>query len=132
MALAGFGLDSLIEIGASTVVIWELSGTGEERQQCGLRLIGYAFTALVLYLLIQSTWALATGTVLARSRSGKLNRGRERLAFPFGDCCLGQDRPGKLPCLGHGKASPSGSIAAGAVSEIHEDPCGRMPGITEG
>src|SRR5580704_8200391 len=27
VALAGFGLDSLIEIGASTVVIWELSGT---------------------------------------------------------------------------------------------------------
>jgi hypothetical protein len=30
VALAGFGLDSLIEIGASTVVIWELSGTGQE------------------------------------------------------------------------------------------------------
>ena len=43
VALAGFGLDSLIEIGASTVVIWELSGTGEQRQRRGLRLIGYAF-----------------------------------------------------------------------------------------
>jgi len=42
VALAGFGLDSLIEIGASTVVIWELSGTGEERQRRGLHLIGYA------------------------------------------------------------------------------------------
>lgn len=42
VALAGFALDSLIEIGASTVVIWELSDTGEERQQRGLRLIGYA------------------------------------------------------------------------------------------
>jgi hypothetical protein len=31
VALAGFGLDSLIEIGASTVVIWELSGTGANR-----------------------------------------------------------------------------------------------------
>ncbi|MDY7558490.1 hypothetical protein [Cryobacterium sp. 10C3] len=28
VALVGFGLDSLIEIGASTVVLWELSGTG--------------------------------------------------------------------------------------------------------
>jgi hypothetical protein len=27
VALAGFGLDSLIEVGASVVVIWELSGT---------------------------------------------------------------------------------------------------------
>jgi hypothetical protein len=35
VALAGFALDSLIEIGASTVVIWELSGTGEERQRRG-------------------------------------------------------------------------------------------------
>jgi divalent metal cation (Fe/Co/Zn/Cd) transporter len=61
VALAGFGLDSLIEIGASTVVVWELSGTGEERQRRGLRLIGYAFAALAVYLLIQSTFVLATG-----------------------------------------------------------------------
>ena len=61
VALAGFGLDSLIEIGASIVVIWELSGTGEQRQQRGLRLIGYAFAALAAYLLVQSTVVLATG-----------------------------------------------------------------------
>ena len=39
VALAGFGLDSLIEIGASTVVIWELFGAGERRQRFALRLI---------------------------------------------------------------------------------------------
>jgi divalent metal cation (Fe/Co/Zn/Cd) transporter len=61
VALAGFGLDSLIEIGASTVVIWELSGTGIDRQRRGLRLIGYAFAALAVYLLVQSTVVLATG-----------------------------------------------------------------------
>jgi divalent metal cation (Fe/Co/Zn/Cd) transporter len=61
VALAGFGLDSLIEIGASTVVIWELSGAGEERQRRGLRLIGYAFATLAAYLLVQSTVVLATG-----------------------------------------------------------------------
>jgi len=61
VALAGFGLDSLIEIGASTVVIWELSGTGEERQRRGLRLIGYAFAALAAYLLVQSTVVLVAG-----------------------------------------------------------------------
>ena len=61
VALAGFGLDSLIEIGASTVVIWELSGSGEERQRRGLRLIGYAFAALALYLLVQSTVVLVIG-----------------------------------------------------------------------
>jgi divalent metal cation (Fe/Co/Zn/Cd) transporter len=61
VALAGFGLDSLIEIGASTVVVWELSGTGQERQQRGLRLIGYAFAALAIYLLVQSSVVLAGG-----------------------------------------------------------------------
>jgi divalent metal cation (Fe/Co/Zn/Cd) transporter len=61
VALAGFGLDSLIEIGASTVVIWELSGTGAERQRRGLRLIGWAFAALAVYLLAQSTVVLAAG-----------------------------------------------------------------------
>ena len=40
VALAGFGLDSLIEIGASTVVVWELSNTGQARQRRELRLIG--------------------------------------------------------------------------------------------
>jgi divalent metal cation (Fe/Co/Zn/Cd) transporter len=61
VALAGFGLDSLIEIGASTVVIWELSGTGEERRRRALKLIGVGFALLAVYLLVQSTGALATG-----------------------------------------------------------------------
>jgi len=61
VALAGFGLDSLIEIGASTVVIWELSGTGEARQRRALRLIGAAFAALAVYLTVQSTVVLVAG-----------------------------------------------------------------------
>jgi len=60
IALAGFGLDSLIEIGASAVVIWELSGTGEARQRRALRVIGVAFLALAIYLLAQSAIALIT------------------------------------------------------------------------
>jgi len=54
VALAGFGLDSLIEIGASTVVIWELTDAGKEREKKALRLIGGAFFALALYILAQS------------------------------------------------------------------------------
>lgn len=61
VALAGFGLDSLIEIGASTVVIWELSGAGEARQSRALLLIGGGFALLAAYLLAQSTWVLAAG-----------------------------------------------------------------------
>jgi len=70
VALAGFGLDSLIEIGASTVVIWELSGTGQDRQRRALRLIGYAFAALAVYLLVQSTVVLAAGDHPRHSAAG--------------------------------------------------------------
>jgi divalent metal cation (Fe/Co/Zn/Cd) transporter len=61
VALAGFGLDSLIEIGASVVVLWELSGAGEARQRRALRLIGGAFLALAAYLTAQSATVLITG-----------------------------------------------------------------------
>jgi divalent metal cation (Fe/Co/Zn/Cd) transporter len=61
VAVAGFGLDSLIEIGASLVVIWELSGTGEARRRKALRLIGAAFGALGTYLMVQSTVVLVAG-----------------------------------------------------------------------
>ena len=70
VALAGFGLDSLIEIGASAVVVWELSGTGEERQRRALRLIGVAFAALAAYLTRQSTWALLAGLRPRHSPAG--------------------------------------------------------------
>ena len=59
VALGGFGLDSLIEIGASTVVIWELRSDSEERTRRALRLIGVAFALLALYLLIQGIVVLA-------------------------------------------------------------------------
>jgi len=61
VALAGFGLDSLIEIGASTVVLWELSGSGEVRQRRALRLIAFAFVVLAVYLVVQSVVVLAAG-----------------------------------------------------------------------
>jgi len=61
VALVGFGLDSLIEIGASIVVVWELSGSGELRQRRALRLIAIAFALLALYLVGQSTVVLVAG-----------------------------------------------------------------------
>jgi divalent metal cation (Fe/Co/Zn/Cd) transporter len=70
VALAGFGLDSFIEIGASTVVLWELSGTGAARQRRALRLIGVAFIALAVYLTAQSAVALVTEHHAAHTVAG--------------------------------------------------------------
>jgi divalent metal cation (Fe/Co/Zn/Cd) transporter len=61
VALAGFGLDSLIEIGASTVVLWELADTAGDRQRRALQMIGVAFCALAGYLGVQSTVVLIVG-----------------------------------------------------------------------
>jgi divalent metal cation (Fe/Co/Zn/Cd) transporter len=61
VALAGFGMDSLIEIGASTVVLWELADRAEHRQRRAMRLIGGAFAALAVYLAVQSTVVLVLG-----------------------------------------------------------------------
>jgi divalent metal cation (Fe/Co/Zn/Cd) transporter len=61
VALGAFGLDSLIEIVASTVVLWELADTGPERQRRGLRLIGFAFIAVAMYVAVQSTVVLLAG-----------------------------------------------------------------------
>jgi divalent metal cation (Fe/Co/Zn/Cd) transporter len=42
-------------------VIWELSSTGHDRQRRALRLIGFAFALLAVYLAIQSTVVLVIG-----------------------------------------------------------------------
>lgn len=93
VALAGFGLDSLIEIGASTVVIWELTGTEGARQARALRIIGIAFGLLGCYLAIQSSvvlglafhphpstlgiiWTATTAAVMFALAAGKARVGR--------------------------------------------------------
>lgn len=73
VALAGFGLDSLIEIGASLVVIWELSGAGAARRRKALRLIGAAFGALGVYLSVQST--TVTAAAMFALAAGKARTG---------------------------------------------------------
>ncbi len=70
VALAGFGLDSLIEIGASAVVIWELRDAGESRRRPALRLIAVAFAVLAVYLAVQSTWVIAAGYRARHSPAG--------------------------------------------------------------
>ena len=61
-ALAGFGLDSAIEIFASVVVVWQLKGVDQGREGLALKLIGAAFIALAIYVFVQSGWVLLTGS----------------------------------------------------------------------
>jgi divalent metal cation (Fe/Co/Zn/Cd) transporter len=72
VALAGFGLDSVIEIFASMIVVWQLRGIDEGRERTALRLIGSAFFALALYILGQSAYTMVTGIRPDPSPSGML------------------------------------------------------------
>ena len=73
VALAGFGIDSLIEILASTVVVWQLRGTDtSSRTRPALRVIAVAFALLALYIAVQSTVVLAGGDHPGRSMTGAL------------------------------------------------------------
>jgi divalent metal cation (Fe/Co/Zn/Cd) transporter len=70
VALAGFGLDSLIEIGASVVVVWQLSDADVARERRALRLIGVAFLTLSGYLAVQAAIVLAVHHRAAQSPAG--------------------------------------------------------------
>jgi divalent metal cation (Fe/Co/Zn/Cd) transporter len=69
-ALAGFGLDSAIEIFASVVVVWQLKGLDRGRESLALKLIGTAFIALAVYVLVQSVWTLLANAHPASSPLG--------------------------------------------------------------
>ena len=76
VALAGFGVDSLIEIVASAVVVWQLKGEGDaRRERWALRTIAIAFVLLALYIAVQSAV-----TLLSRSHPGHSSLGIAWLA----------------------------------------------------
>jgi divalent metal cation (Fe/Co/Zn/Cd) transporter len=66
IALIGFGLDSVIELCAATLLLWRLRvqarGADAERvertERTVRRFVGLTFFALALYVLIQSAWTL--------------------------------------------------------------------------
>lgn len=61
VALIGFGLDSALEILASTVVVWQLRDTVGTRERPALLVLGSAFCALAVYIAAQATVTLAAG-----------------------------------------------------------------------
>lgn len=70
IALVGFGLDSLIEVFAAVVVIWEFTGVGEERERRALRLIAISFFALAAFVVVEAGRELVFGTEAEESPIG--------------------------------------------------------------
>jgi divalent metal cation (Fe/Co/Zn/Cd) transporter len=62
LALIAFGLDSVVEVFASGVVLWHLRASASlARTQRALRLVSFAFFALAAVLIIGSIAGLVTG-----------------------------------------------------------------------
>lgn len=71
VAFAGFGVDSLIEIVASAVVVWQLKGAaGSERERRALRVIAIAFVLLAVYIAVQSAILVSARAHPGRSSLG--------------------------------------------------------------
>ncbi|MCY7418063.1 MAG: cation transporter [Chloroflexi bacterium] len=58
VALAGFGLDSAVEVAASIVAVAALRGSADHQARY-LRLIRLAFVAIAVYLVVQAVYVLA-------------------------------------------------------------------------
>lgn len=65
ISLAGFGGDSLIEVGSATVVLWNLkqvaSTDDKSKERVATRAIGALFILLSLVVLTSSSWQLYSG-----------------------------------------------------------------------
>ena len=71
VALAGFGVDSLIEIVASAVVVWQLNGEeGSTRERRALQVIAVAFVLLAIYIAVQTAVTFSSDTHPGHSTLG--------------------------------------------------------------
>ena len=102
LALVAFGLDSLVEVFASVVVLWHMAPDrpSGERDAAARRLVGVAFAVLAAYLLVagvralwigaepeSSPWGIAylavTAVVMFSLSVGKRRVGRRLASAPF-------------------------------------------------
>lgn len=82
VALVGFGLDSVVEVSAALVVLWQFFGIAEERERRALRLIGCSFFALAAYVTVTSLYDLATRSEPHASRVGIILTAVSLVAMP--------------------------------------------------
>lgn len=91
ISLVGFGLDSLIEISASTVVLWHIIRAKAGISECQLegqeqftrRFVGFTFLALALYVGTQAIFDLWTHKVPEESTVGIVIAILSLIIMPF-------------------------------------------------
>jgi divalent metal cation (Fe/Co/Zn/Cd) transporter len=83
IALVGFGLDSLIEVFAASVVVWEFRGVGEARTARALKLIALSFFILAVYVVIEAVRDLIVGSEARESLVGIFLAGVSLTVMPL-------------------------------------------------
>jgi divalent metal cation (Fe/Co/Zn/Cd) transporter len=103
VALTGFGLDSVIEIGAAGVVLWQFRSVDDHRVHRAHRLIGISLYALAGYIAAESIYSLARQdrpehsflgiviAVVALIIMPLLARAKHRLGDEMGNAALSAD-----------------------------------------
>jgi divalent metal cation (Fe/Co/Zn/Cd) transporter len=82
IALVGFGLDSAVEVFAGAVVVWQLHGLSEAKEQRALRLIAVSFFALATYTIVEATRDLLDADHAATSPVGVVLAALSLLVMP--------------------------------------------------
>lgn len=101
VSLIGFGIDSSIEVSASLVLLWRLhqerrGGCMAEYDRRAVRLIAGAFVALALYVWIQGTADLVTGSRPDASVPGLVMATLSVIVMPY----LARAKRALAPALG--------------------------------
>ena len=138
VALVGFGLDSLIEIFAAGVVLWEMHGLGEKREQTALRLIAGSFFMLAVYVGVTSTRDLLVGarpghslpgmvvTVAALIVMPALGWAKRRTALSLGNHALAAESSQSYVCAALSATTLIGLAANAALGWWWADPAAAL------
>lgn len=126
IALIGFGLDSVIENGSATALLWRLRNANEttplQRERAerrALRVIGILFLLLAIYIAVDSTLMLVRHVVPERSKIGILMTAASVVVMPL---------------LGRAKRRTAAQLASGALraDSRQSDFCAYLAGVTLG
>ena len=70
ISLFAYGLESSVEVFASLVVVWDLKGAGKNREKYALKLIGVAYLIVSVYIFIDASRSLLSGSHASQSLFG--------------------------------------------------------------
>lgn len=103
IALVGFGCDSAIEVLSGGVLLWRLgadadAGRRERAEAVSLKIVGWLFVALAVYVLCDAVWSLVRAEAPERSIVGIAIAAVSLVAMPM----LARAKRGVAAALGSG------------------------------